>query len=108
MLRFVELRSKMGFYIRVEVDPDSGLYAASDCRSGRVLAVSPDREIALWTAWRDASGFVPFSIVRRHNGRFRFVVASFRPASLAVEQVTFPRWGSARVHYSKGSRHGNV
>lgn len=101
MLKFVKLSSKMGFDVRVEIDTDSGLYVASNAKDGRAFAVSADPEIALWTAWRDISGFVPFSVVRRRNGRFVNLGIGFRPAAWSVRQVNFPRSCSFRVQYNE-------
>lgn len=99
----VSIRCKMGFEIRCESISGGFVYlhkgrpvhvTTDDVRSDPVAA-----EAHFFTAWRDVSGFVPFTVLRRFRGRMRSVGVCFMPRGAQPVRIK-AGWRSRSVRYS--------
>jgi hypothetical protein len=103
MSTLVSIRTKMGVEIRC--DRVSGGFAYS--HNGRTVHVTADNvqsdpvaaEAHFFTAWRDVSGFVPFTVLRRLRGRYRGVGVCFMPRNAQPVAIK-AGWHSRSVRYA--------
>lgn len=91
-------RSKMGTVVRTYRDTESGLFIARSS-AGVFLAADADSEVAFLRGWSALLNVRPFSVVRNHFGRFRFVTTSFVPMDSEVVRITYPAWGRSLVKF---------
>lgn len=104
MARFVWLRAKMGITIRCTEGTAGAFLLSCDERPDVVEATAEDMrdesaaEVAFLRLWNRATGFEPFSVVRRHRGSFRRVCLAFKPAGTEVTSIR-RGWHSAKVAF---------
>lgn len=99
---FVFSRSKMGF--EISCYEHTGVYSL--LHNGQLLHQTTDDmrrhgveyEAAFFTAWQKASGFIPFSVLRRvgKNKKFRRVGTAFIPGNTTLVRVVAD-WNRVRA-----------
>lgn len=101
-MEFIGLRDKMGTEIRTYAVSGGFVYT----HAGKVVHVTSDdvradpvaKEAHFLSAWQAVTGFVPFTVLRRHKGALRRLGLLFVPAD--TQPVRFRRgWRNVAVRY---------